>query len=65
MQLAEESSAPTFLMSARGLPKRLFQGERAGYLFLLPSALFLLVVIGYPLFDTVRMAFQEVTLGTL
>ncbi len=62
MQLSERLSTAR---TDRSLWKQLFQGEQIGYLFLLPAGLFLLVVIGYPLFDTVRMAFQEVTLRTL
>lgn len=65
MQQAEQLPLTRFLIAAGELPKKLFRGERAGYMFLLPSAVFLLVTIGYPLFDTLRMAFQEVTLGTL
>jgi len=63
MQHAEQLSRSKFLIAA--IPQKFFRGERAGYMFLLPSAVFLLVTIGYPLFDTARMAFQEVTLGTL
>lgn len=62
MQLSERLST---VRTDRSMWKRLFQGEHIGYLFLLPAGIFLLVVVGYPLFDTVRMAFQEVTLGTL
>jgi multiple sugar transport system permease protein len=40
-------------------------GGKVGYLFLLPATVFLIVIIGYPLFDTIRLAFQEVTLRTL
>lgn len=43
----------------------MLRGERTGYLFLFPAAVFLLVVIGYPLFDTIRLSFQDVTLRTL
>jgi len=65
MQLAERPSASTYSSVARDFLKRLFLGERVGYVFLLPAVVYLLVVIGYPLFDTIRMAFQEVTLRTL
>jgi len=46
-------------------PGEALSGGRSGYLFLLPTAVFLVVIIGYPLFDTIRLAFQEVTLRTL
>lgn len=65
MQQADQLSPSGGRIAASGLLRRAFQGERAGYLFLLPAAVFLLITVGYPLFDTVRMAFQEVTLGTL
>ena len=65
MQYVDRSSTPNLLLMIRGFTRKLFRNERAGYLFLLPTLVFLLVTIGYPLFDTGRMAFQEVTLGTL
>jgi len=46
-------------------PQRALRGGKVGYLFLLPTAAFLMVIVGYPLFDTIRLAFQEVTLRTL
>lgn len=65
MQYAGHSSTPNFALMVRRWTRTLFGNERAGYLFLLPTLIFLLVTIGYPLFDTGRMAFQEVTLSTL
>jgi multiple sugar transport system permease protein len=62
MQWIERFSVST---KNRGLFNRYFSGEQIGYLFLVPAAIFLLVVVGYPVFDTIRMAFQEVTLRTL
>jgi len=65
MQQADRLAPSRSRSAARDLLKTVFRGERAGYLFLLPAAIFLLITIGYPLFDTIRMAFQEVPLGTL
>src|SRR5579871_4066186 len=43
----------------------LFRGDRIGYLYILPSLLFLLAVLGFPILYSVYMSFQNYTLETL
>lgn len=43
----------------------LFRGERVGYLYILPSFLFLLTVLGFPIVYSVYMSFQNFNLETL
>jgi multiple sugar transport system permease protein len=45
--------------------RHLFRGERIGYLYILPSLLFLLAVLGFPILYSIYMSFQNYTLETL
>jgi len=54
--------------SSRSKPRArftLFRGERIGYLYILPSVLFLLAVLGFPILYSIYMSFQDYTLQTL
>lgn len=43
----------------------LFRGERIGYLYILPSLVFLLAVMGFPILYSIYMSFQNYNLDTL
>jgi multiple sugar transport system permease protein len=43
----------------------LFRGERIGYLFIMPSLVFLLAVMGFPIVYSIYMSFQTYNLETL
>ncbi len=43
----------------------LFRGERIGYLYILPSLIFLLAILGFPILYSIYMSFQNYTLETL
>ncbi len=45
--------------------KQIFRGERIGYLYILPSLVFLVAVLGFPILYSVYMSFQNYTLATL
>ncbi|MEP7288586.1 MAG: sugar ABC transporter permease [Chloroflexota bacterium] len=45
--------------------KNPFKGQGSGYLYILPSLLFLLAVLGFPILYSVYMSFQKYTLETL
>src|SRR5690349_14052767 len=42
-----------------------FRGDRIGYLYILPSLVFLLAVLGFPILYSIYMSFQNYTLQTL
>lgn len=60
-----ESSTSIHLISRKKSWHQLFQGERIGYLYILPSLLFLLAVLGFPILYSVYMSFQNYNLATL
>ena len=43
----------------------LFRGERIGYLYILPSLIFLLAILGFPILYSIYMSFQDYTLKTM
>jgi multiple sugar transport system permease protein len=43
----------------------LFRGDRIGYLYILPSIVFLLAILGFPILYSIYMSFQHYTLETL
>jgi multiple sugar transport system permease protein len=45
--------------------QRLFRGDRIGYLYVLPSLIFLLAILGFPILYSIYMSFQNYTLETL
>jgi multiple sugar transport system permease protein len=45
--------------------QHLFRGERIGYLYVLPSLIFLLAILGFPILYSIFMSFQSYTLETL
>jgi multiple sugar transport system permease protein len=45
--------------------RHIFRGERIGYLYILPSLIFLLAVLGFPILYSVYMSFENYTLATL
>lgn len=45
--------------------RQVFRGERIGYLYILPSLIFLLAVLGFPILYSIYMSFQNYTLATL
>jgi len=45
--------------------RHLFRGERIGYFYVLPSFIFLLAILGFPILYSIYMSFQDYTLQTL
>jgi multiple sugar transport system permease protein len=45
--------------------QNLFRGERIGYLYVLPSLIFLLTILGFPILYSIYMSLQNYTLETL
>ncbi len=43
----------------------LFRGDRIGYLYILPSLVFLLAILGFPILYSIYMSFQDYTLQTM
>jgi multiple sugar transport system permease protein len=44
---------------------KIFRGEKIGYLYLLPSLLFLFIIMGFPILYSIFMSFQDYRLTTL
>src|SRR5689334_11980016 len=42
-----------------------FRGDRIGYLYILPSLVFLLAILGFPILYSIYMSFQNYTLQTM
>src|SRR4051812_29680918 len=42
-----------------------FKGQGIGYLYILPSLLFLMAILGFPILYSIYMSFQKYTLETL
>ena len=45
--------------------KRYFRYGNIGYLFVLPAALYMLLLVGYPIVSNFILSFQDVTVTTL
>ena len=47
------------------LLRRTFRHENVGYLFVLPAALYMILLVGYPIVSNVLLSLQDVTVTTL